>query len=228
VKRIVVTSSCVAILSALSEPTVFSEDDWNVTSPKEVEEQGSNAAPMSIYFASKTLAEKAAWKFYENHKNEVQWDLAVINPPYVFGPPIHDVTSLKSLNTSLQTWYDMVVSDSPKSKEVLSESFAWVDVRDAALGHVLALENPDAGGQRIITTSGPYIWQEWLDAANSLSPPPLPSHQLPKGFPEILQGEKIYHISYDKSKEQRILKIKFRTQVDTTKDTLEDFSRRGW
>jgi len=48
----------------------------------------------------------------------------------------------------------MVVSDTPKSKEELSGSNAWVDVRDAALGHVLALEKPDASGQRIITTAG--------------------------------------------------------------------------
>jgi len=56
----------------------------------------------------------------------------------------------------------------------------------------------------------------------------LPSQALQKGFPEILQGEKVYLISYDKSKEQRILGIKFHTQVETAKDTLEDFARRGW
>ena len=50
----------------------------------------------------------------------------------------------------------MVVADSPKTKEDLSESDSnsWVDVRDTALGHVLALEKEAAGGQRIITASG--------------------------------------------------------------------------
>jgi len=67
-----------------------------------------------------------------------------------------------------------------------------------------------------------------VDAANSPSSSPLPSQALQKGFPEILQGEKVYLISYDKSKEQRILGIKFHTQVETAKDTLEDFARRGW
>jgi len=64
------------------------------------------------------------------------------------------VKSLSSLNTSLQLWYDTVVVDSPKSKEALSASNSWVDVRDTALGHVLALEKPEAGGERIITTEG--------------------------------------------------------------------------
>ena len=48
----------------------------------------------------------------------------------------------------------MVVADSPKTKETLSESDSWVDVRDAALAHVLGLEKEAAGGERIITSSG--------------------------------------------------------------------------
>lgn len=39
---------------------------------------------------------------------------------------------------------------------MLSDSYTWVDVRDAALGHVLALEKPEAGGERIITAEGAY------------------------------------------------------------------------
>ena len=69
-------------------------------------------------------------------------------------PAIHQIASPSSLNTSLQIWYEKVVADSPKTKEILSESNSWVDVRDTALGHVLALEIDAAGGQRIITSSG--------------------------------------------------------------------------
>jgi hypothetical protein len=79
----------------------------------------------------------------------------------------------------MQVWYEKVVADSPKTKETLSESYSWVDVRDTALGHVLALEKDAAGGERIITTNGArhvnliypsdsyhidiggYNWQEW-------------------------------------------------------------------
>jgi nucleoside-diphosphate-sugar epimerase len=48
----------------------------------------------------------------------------------------------------------MVVTDSPKTKEALSRPNSWVDVRDIALGHVLALEKDAAGGQRIIIVAG--------------------------------------------------------------------------
>jgi len=48
----------------------------------------------------------------------------------------------------------MVVNNSPKTLEQVQDPFAWVDVRDAALGHVLALEKTEAGGERIITSEG--------------------------------------------------------------------------
>jgi len=225
VQRIVITSSCASILSlSLSKPTVFSEQDWNLGSIKEVEM--GDKSPSTAYHASKTLAEKSAWDFYELHKAQIKWDLAVINPPFLFGPAIHDIKSPSSLNTSLQIWYEMVVADSSKTKEALSESNSWVDVRDTALGHVLALEKDAAGGQRIITASGGYNWQEWIDTANSL---PLP-HKFQRGFPEITQveGGPVYMITYDNSKQAGILGIKFRTKLETTKDILEDFSKRGW
>jgi hypothetical protein len=67
-----------------------------------------------------------------------------------------------------------------------------------------------------------------VDAANSLPSNPLPSHPLYKGDPDVLKGEKKYLISYDTSKERRIFGIKFHTKVETIKDTLEDFAKRGW
>ena len=64
------------------------------------------------------------------------------------------MTTLQSMGASLEMWYKMVVADSPKTKESLSDSQGWVDVRDTALGHVLALEKDAAGGQRILTVGG--------------------------------------------------------------------------
>ncbi|PPQ80464.1 hypothetical protein CVT25_001782 [Psilocybe cyanescens] len=233
VKRIVITSSAAAITSSATvsmsdKPAIFSETDWNTVSTKEVEEKGSDASPAHMYCASKTLAEKAAWEYSEKHKNEVTWDLTTLNPPYVFGPAIHDVSSVARLNTSLELWYNYVVAGILSSKDALSDSESWVDVRDIALAHVLALEKSEAAGERIVITEGGFIWQEWLAAANSLTPSPIPSHDLPVGYPEILDGEPVSDIRYNKSKEERILGIKFHTKVETTKDTLEDFATRGW
>ena len=59
VQRIVITSSCASVLSLpVSKPTVFSEQDWNLGSIKEVQEMGNKTPSPIAYCASKTLAEK--------------------------------------------------------------------------------------------------------------------------------------------------------------------------
>ena len=63
VQRIVVTSSCAAVMSPKSGPTVFSEQDWNLSAIKEVQEKGDNTPPGISYRASKTLAEKGVFFF---------------------------------------------------------------------------------------------------------------------------------------------------------------------
>ncbi|KAF9527862.1 hypothetical protein CPB83DRAFT_855320 [Crepidotus variabilis] len=233
IKRIVITSSCAAVLNPTTIPTKFSEKDWNTTAEEEFKRLGEKTPVMSLYRLSKTRAERAAWDFYNEHKSKLTWDLVIINPPFVFGPPIHNIKSPKSLNLSLQFWFDAVfLAENYKTKEVLSVSNSWVDVRDTALGHVLALQKEEAGGERIITCGGGFIWQEWIQAANALPENPLKANypDFQRGFPEILEAnpQRIVTISYDISKEQRLFGMKYKTQAETTKDTLEEFAKRGW
>ena len=83
----------------------------------------------------------------------------------------------------------------------------------------------------------PYSWHTLfknthllVDAVHSLSPSPVLSQKIQRGFPEInqVEGDPVYMTTYDNSKQASILGIKFRTKLETTKDTLEDFSKRGW
>ncbi|KAJ3573252.1 hypothetical protein NP233_g2547 [Leucocoprinus birnbaumii] len=224
VKRIVVTSSTASVMAPPTKPTVFSENDWNTDSIKEVEEKGFEAPNMSKYRMSKTLAEKAAWDFYEKNKADINWELSVINPPFVFGPAIHEITGgPASLNTSLKLWYDVVIGDGPKTEQLLSTSNGWADVRDIALAHVLALQKQEAAGERVIVCSGSFTWQEWLDEANKIHPYPLPNPPA-KGIPEL---EKIYMVQYDLSKEKRVLGMTLKTKAETTHDSLMDFAARS-
>ena len=80
---------------------------------------------------------------------------------------------------------------------------------------------------QILITSHSFLT---VDAANSLKPNPLPTHKFQKGRPELLQNgkEKVIHITFEKSKEERILGIKFKTLLETTRDTMENFASRGW
>ncbi|KAF9232840.1 hypothetical protein BU15DRAFT_67091 [Melanogaster broomeanus] len=129
----------------------------------------------------------AAWEFVNSPENQarIKWDLAVLNPPLVFGPAIHEVTTPSSLNTSAASFYNYV-ADSEKANTAGNDFLAntgtcWIDVRDLAEAHALALETEAAGGERFIVSAGLWKWQDFIDAANDLNPPPKLSTALPVG-----------------------------------------------
>ncbi|KAF8873079.1 D-lactaldehyde dehydrogenase [Infundibulicybe gibba] len=226
VKRIIITSSLAAISQLLKEPATYSENNWNDESVEELERLGDKISTGSAYRASKTLAEKAAWKFCEDHKHEVGWDLVSINPPFIYGPCIHDVSTPDSLNATANEWYRSLLEEGYPDSIWMDKS-TWVDVRDVAEAQVRALEREEAGGERIMVSAGRYTWQDWLDTANSLKPSPLPNHTFPVGTPGSGK-DAVYKNTYDASKSLRILGMKYRTMEQTTRDTLADFARRGW
>ncbi|ESK96316.1 d-lactaldehyde dehydrogenase [Moniliophthora roreri MCA 2997] len=223
VKRLVCTSTCAAVVETTPTVVSVSESDWNEKSVKACEELGGDAGGVAIYSASKTLAEKALWDWYEKHKTEVAWDVAVINPPWIFGPSAHSVKSLDDIALAPQAWYNAVVKgDFMGGSSLNYPSHGWVDVRDTAEAHVLALEVPKAGGERIITCGGsPFVWQDFVDTANSLSPSPYPT--VTKG----MTGETFRGITFATSKAKDILGMKFRTMEELTRDSLEECARAG-
>ncbi|KAG6901798.1 hypothetical protein C0995_007824 [Termitomyces sp. Mi166 len=243
VKRVVVTSSTASILEA-GVDKVFTEADWNELAIREVKEQGDAALGMTKYRASKTLAEKAAWEFYNKNKASLKWDLAVLNPPF---PAIHEVKNLDALNTSARQWYNAVLVNQDEAFFKIQGS-SYIDVRDVAEAHTLALEKEAAGGERIIISAGTYVWQDWrkyyqsnihdisltteslvyiVDVAHSLSPSPIPSHpNLPVGYPGVRAAKP--PLKYNASKAERILGLKYHNKMELARDTLADFEKRGW
>jgi nucleoside-diphosphate-sugar epimerase len=93
-KRLILTSSAVAILEVTTVPRVFTESSWNEAAVEAVKTKGSAAGPFMIYSASKTLAEKAAWEFVATHNSEISWDLAVVNPSLILGVRLSHPLSL--------------------------------------------------------------------------------------------------------------------------------------
>ena len=123
VKRIVITSSCAAVLTPAPDPRTFSEENWNEASIVEVKEKGKDATAIAKYRASKTLAERAAWDFWNGHKKEVGWDLVVLNPPFVFGPVIHEVDKPENLNESVKLWWNAVVAGKLSNEELATVGY---------------------------------------------------------------------------------------------------------
>ena len=138
VKRVVVTSSVAAVAyghGPRTEANPFTEKDWT-----EVEHAKSN---VGAYEKSKTLAEKAAWQWLKDDGGDIE--LATVNPVVVCGPSLG-----KGVNTSLELPKRMLNGEMPGLPHL---SLGIVDVRDVADLHMLALESPNAAGQRYIAIS---------------------------------------------------------------------------
>lgn len=137
VKRVVLTSSLAAVhdvktFDGKQDPDkVYNEDDW--VDPEKVEP----------YSRSKILAEKAAHKFIEELPQEEgkrKLELVVINPSYVLGPIITD--NISSSVAGIKRLLDKSTPGIPKFHMPIC------DVRDVALAHVKALDNPEHVGKR--------------------------------------------------------------------------------
>lgn len=139
VKRVVMTSSVAAVASGhpQGDHAVRTEADWSVV---------ERCDP---YPKSKTLAERAAWDLVAKLPPERRIELAVINPGFVLGPLLN-----ADQGTSGELIRKLMVRDMPACPEI---GFAPVDVRDVALAHRLAMERPEAAGNRYIC-AGDHIW----------------------------------------------------------------------
>ena len=128
VKKVVLTSSVAAIFDTLEEKTDYDETDWS----------DPENPSISHYAKSKTLAEKAAWDFVKNEDNP--FEFAVINPALVIGPSLSGDLGESNKAIAMVTTGKMPVA--------VPLQFGYVDVRDVAAAHLLAMQNSNSNGER--------------------------------------------------------------------------------
>ncbi|WP_067836741.1 SDR family oxidoreductase [Nocardia lijiangensis] len=141
VRRVVTTSSVAAIAYGHETDNVRTEADWSVV------------GRIPPYQKSKTLAERAAWEFVGDLPAERGLELAAVNPGMVLGPLQSPVTS-----TSHEPIRRLLARDVPGS---IRTGWTPVDVRDLAVAHRLAMELPQAAGNRYICAADP-LWMAEL------------------------------------------------------------------
>ncbi|KEF58803.1 dihydroflavonol-4-reductase [Exophiala aquamarina CBS 119918] len=211
VKKVVITSSFAAILNPSSPPKVYNETIWNEMT---MDEALTTDDPQAVYRASKTFAERAAWEFVAREKPN--FTLTVLNPPMVYGPVRHALSSLEDLNTSSKRILNLILG---RPRGMVSSPI-YVDVRDLAEAHALAITIPEAAGQRILVTAGlateglmgDIVRRTFPGYAQNLSPDlsnTLPAYEI------------------DSSKSIRLLKIKYRDVEDTVVDTVKSLQALG-
>jgi nucleoside-diphosphate-sugar epimerase len=148
VKKIVLTSSCVAIMEGhKDENKIFNENDWTVVTPS-----------TNPYHRSKVAAEKAAWNFVKNFgSSDNKFELTVINPSFIIGPLLSDVEGTSANHIKMFLNHSMPV--------VPTICIPMVDVRDVAACHIKAMTNSNTDGERIITASQPSVWMKEVSKA---------------------------------------------------------------
>ena len=128
VKKVVLTSSVAAIFETTVLKQYYDESDWS----------DPNKSEIGHYAKSKTLAEMAAWDFVKNEGNP--FEFAVINPALVIGPSLSGDLGESNKAISLLVGGKMPVT--------VPLQFGYVDVRDVATAHILAMQNPSSNGER--------------------------------------------------------------------------------
>ncbi|KAI0394858.1 hypothetical protein F5Y17DRAFT_425807 [Xylariaceae sp. FL0594] len=215
VKRVVITSSSAAMLDQSQPTKVYSEADWCP-----ITEEQALAGPANGYRASKTFAERAAWKFVEDKKPN--FSLSVCNPPLVLGPVIHHLESLSALNTSNQRIRDLM-SGAYKAALPYTGNHLFVDVRDLALGHALAVEKPEAvaGGKRFFMVAGRFSNREIADIIRDEFPEYRDN--LPVGDDALKSGDYpaagVY--GFDNTRSREVLGLQYRSLRESIVDAVK-------
>ncbi|MVM31365.1 NAD-dependent epimerase/dehydratase family protein [Spirosoma sp. HMF4905] len=146
VKRVVLTSAFGAIgIGHKHRTTPFTETDWSIL---------DDSTP--AYQKSKTLAERAAWDFIAKEGNGLE--LAAVNPVGVLGPVLGP-----DFSHSIQLTKRMLNGEIAACPKISS---CYIDVRDVASLHLLAMTHPAANGERFLAVSGASL--TLLDIANVL------------------------------------------------------------
>jgi len=216
VKRVVLTSSTCSMLEPKeSYPYTFTEADWNDYSADLVAKEGKKAPGVHKYRASKVLAERAAWDFVKHNKNSIGWDLVTIHPPEVFGPTIHEVKNLASLNATSALFHAIVTNSIQEDVDEITDNF--VDVRDVGLAHALALEVEEAGNERFSTSVGPYTWKGFTRELRAAGFDDIPESTIEEVEPSVI---------VDGSKATRVLGLQYRSVRETVVDGVLSLRER--
>ncbi len=192
VKRTVVTSSTGAVVYGNQKRGTFTEADWTNT---------ANKRDTTPYFRSKTIAEKAAWRFIQQDTSGME--LVTIQPGAILGPVLE-----KDYGTSADIVKKMLDGSIPAIPDI---GFAMVDVRSVADLHLRAMESPVAAGQRFIAAG------EFLNftTISSILRAAYPERKIPKRtLPDFMV--RLFAL-FDQKVRPVLLDLKAERKVDNSK-----------
>ncbi|KAH9534836.1 hypothetical protein CY35_17G024300 [Sphagnum magellanicum] len=202
-KKVVLTSSvaAVAYTPKRKSTSVVDESWWS--------DSDYCQETKAWYYASKTLAERAAWDFVK----EKNLDMVVINPSMVIGPVLQG-----SKNTSNDIILDFL---NGTAKTFPNLCIGWVGVKDVAMAHILAYESANATG-RYICAERLLHYGDMVALLSKLYPTyPISAKDADETEPRVPQ----YTLSAQKVKD---LGLNFQPIEEVIHETVTSFKELGW
>ena len=167
ISHVTVISSMAAVMGVeiMSDPVAMNAphtpDDWN-RARKGDEANKLNA--FAAYFASKTEAELAAWRYVK--EAQPHYILATFCPPYIFGPAGFKAKKPEDIGSSLGLFHGIMKGIPP----ALPMDGSYVDARDIAEAFRLTIEKPLKEHQRFLLVEGSLTSEEVMGFVKTLDP----------------------------------------------------------
>lgn len=159
----VVTSTYLTMAGHMFAGTFGPEDHTPIGDPS-----------INAYIRSKVAAEEALWKYVATEASDMS--VSTIHPGAILGPPLGS----DSAGTSVSTIRGMITGSVPGIPPI---SVPMVDVRDVALAHAAALENPAVNGHRFaVCHPEPIRYLEVAKILRAAGYTKVPSREIPQGL----------------------------------------------
>ncbi|XP_061342477.1 cinnamoyl-CoA reductase 1-like [Gastrolobium bilobum] len=141
------------------------------------------------YCYGKTVAEQEAW----NLAKEKEVDLVVVNPVLVLGPLLQPTVNASTIH--------ILKYLTGSAKTYVNAAQSYVDVRDAALAHILVYETPPASGRYICSESSLHRGELVEILAKYFPQYPVPTkcsdEKNPRVKPHVFSNKKLKDLGLD-------------------------------
>lgn len=177
-KKMTLLSSFASVVDLSKNPRpgyVYTSADWDPITEKQAAENG-----VLGYHASKTFAEREAWKLHDSGSDKdskvaAAFDLVTLCPPMIYGPPIHysldhlPQGGLEGLNTSTARLIASITGKDPNfAPKVATPGLpAWIDVRDVAKAILASLSLPAGHNDRVLLCGGVDYYEDGMGQLRS-------------------------------------------------------------
>ncbi|KLT45562.1 dihydrokaempferol 4-reductase [Cutaneotrichosporon oleaginosum] len=204
VQRVVQISSLAAVTNSnwAEGRVTLTEDAWNDEAPAICAAQGAATHPFIKYIASKAVAERAFWQFFEKPR---AFDGIALDCALIFGEPLGYAASKGRLEGSNALLLPYMTSTHTEA-ELRAQTAPCVGADEVAATVVRALTVPEASG-RFLVSSGPVYFNDYAIAAAVLDNPNLTPGHTDDAYRTGL-GEQA--VTCDTGKAQRVLGITYK------------------